>query len=82
MKVDIVKELLNNHSDEEITAYLDSIVTGLLQNYKTAIKQNQSELLYGNIGDLTLVATIIRAMKNRNEAREAMKNSCYNKFIN
>ncbi len=75
MKVDIVKELLNNHSDEEITAYLDSIVTGLLQNYKTAIKQNQSELLYGNIGDLTLVATIIRAMKNRNEAREAMKNS-------
>jgi hypothetical protein len=75
MKVDIVKELLNNHSDEEITAYLDSIVTGLLQNYKTAIKQNQSEILYGNIGDLTLVATIIRAMKNRNEAREAMKNS-------
>lgn len=75
MKVDIVKELLNNHSDEEITAYLDSIVTGLLQNYRTAIKQNQSELLYGNIGDLTLVATIIRAMKNRNEAREAMKNS-------
>lgn len=75
MKVDIVKELLNNHSDEEITAYLDSIVTGLLQNYKTAIKQNQSELLYGNIGDLTLVATIIRAMKNRNEAREVMKNS-------
>lgn len=75
MKVDIVKELLNNHSDEEITAYLDSVVTGLLQNYKTAIKQNQSELLYGNIGDLTLVATIIRAMKNRNEAREAMKNS-------
>lgn len=75
MKVDIVKELLNNHSDEEITAYLDSIVTGLLQNYKTAIKQNQSEILYGNIGDLTLVATIIRAMKNRNDAREAMKNS-------
>lgn len=75
MKVDIVKELLNNHSDEEITAYLDSIVTGLLQNYRTAIKQNQSEILYGNIGDLTLVATIIRAMKNRNEAREAMKNS-------
>lgn len=75
MKVDIVKELLNNHSDEEITAYLDSIITGLLQNYRTAIKQNQSEILYGNIGDLTLVATIIRAMKNRNEAREAMKNS-------
>lgn len=75
MKVDIVKELLNNHSDEEITAYLDSVITGLLQNYKTAIKQNQSEILYGNIGDLTLVATIIRAMKNRNEAREAMKNS-------
>ena len=73
MKIDVVKEMLEKHSDDEVIAYLDSVITGLLQNYKTAIKQNQSELLYGNIGDLTLVATIIRAMKNRNDAREAQK---------
>ena len=73
MKVDIVKELLEKHSDEEVIAYLDSVVTGLLQNYKTAAKQNQPELLYGNLGDLAMVASIVRAMKNRYEAREAAK---------
>ena len=74
MKVDLTKELLANHSDEEIVAYLDSVVTGLLQNYRTATKQNQPELLYGNLGDIALTASIIRAMKNRNDAREAAKN--------
>ena len=73
MKVDIVKELLEKHSDDEVIAYMDSLMTGLLQNYRTAIKQNQSELLYGNLGDLTMVASILRGMKQRNEAREAQK---------
>lgn len=73
MKVDITKELLNNHSDEEIVAYLDSVLTGLLQNYRTATKQNQPELLYGNLGDLVLVASVVRAMKQRNDAREVQK---------
>lgn len=73
MKIDITKELLNNHSDEEMIVYLDSVITGILQNYRTAIKQNQSELLYGNLGDLTMIASIIRAIKQRNEVRESMK---------
>jgi len=73
MKVDITREMLERHSDEEIIAYLDSVVTGLLQNYRTATKQNQPELLYGNLGDLAMVAAIIRAMKQRNDAREAQK---------
>ena len=71
MKVDIVSELLNNHSDEEIIAYLDSLATGVLQNYKTATKQKQSELLYGNLGDIALIASVIRSMKQRNDARES-----------
>lgn len=73
MKIDIVREMLEKHSDDEVIAYLDSVVTGLLQNYRTATKQNQPELLYGNLGDLVMVASIIRAMKNRNDAREAQK---------
>ena len=71
MKVDIVSELLNNHSDEEIIAYLDSLATGILQNYKTATKQKQPELLYGNLGDIVLIASVIRSMKQRNDARES-----------
>lgn len=73
MKVDITKELLQNHSDEEIIAYLDSVMTGILQNYKTATKQKQPEILYSIIGDIALVSSIIRAMKQRDEAREAAK---------
>lgn len=75
MKVDIVKELLSNHSDEEIIAYLDKVATGILGNYKIAANANQPQLLFGNIGDITMIATIIRAMKQRNEAREALKES-------
>ena len=73
MKIDIVKEMLEKHSDEEVISYLDSVITGLLQNYRTATKQNQPELLYGNLGDLAMMAAIIRAMKQRNEARESQK---------
>ena len=72
-KVDITKELLKNHSDEEIIAYLDTVTTGIVKNYKIAASANQPQLLFGNLGDVTMVATIIRAMKNRNEAREAAK---------
>ena len=73
MKVDIVKEMLEKHSDDEVVVYLDSVMTGLLQNYRTAAKQNQPGLLYGNLGDLAMVASIIRAIKQRNDAREAQK---------
>lgn len=69
MKVNIVKELLDNHSDEEIIAYLDKMATGIIGNYKTAANANQPQLLFGNLGDVTMVATILRAMKNRNDAR-------------
>lgn len=73
MKVDVIKEMLEKHSDDEVIVYLDSVVTGVLQNYRTAVKQGQPELLYGNLGDLAMIASIIRAMKQRNEAREAQK---------
>lgn len=69
MKVNIVKELLDNHSDEEIVAYLDKMATGIVGNYKTAANANQPQLLFGNLGDVTMIATILRAMKNRNDAR-------------
>ena len=73
MSVDVVKEMLTNHSDAEVIAYLDSVMTGLLQNYKIATKQNQPELLYSNLGDIAMVASIIRAMKKRNDAIAAQK---------
>ena len=74
-KVDIVKELLEKHTDEEIIAYLDGMATGLLQNYRIATKQNQPQLLFGNLGDLVMIASVLRAMKQRNDNVEAQRQS-------
>lgn len=74
-KVDIVRELLEKHTDEEIIAYLDNMATGLLQNYRTATKQNQPQLLFGNLGDLVMIASVLRAMKQRNDNVEAQRQS-------
>lgn len=73
MKIDIVRELLEKHTDEEIIAYLDGMATGILQNYRTATKQNQPQLLFGNLGDLVMITSILRAMKQRNDNVEAQR---------
>lgn len=75
MKVDIVKEMLERHSDEEVIAYLSKVMTGVAQNYQTALKANQPETLWGNLGDIAMVSSILRGIKSRNDAREALKES-------
>lgn len=73
-KVNIEAEMLFNHTDEEIIEFLDSMMTGVLKNYRTAISANQPEILWGNLGDISLVASLIREMKKRNTTRQAQKN--------
>ena len=73
MKVDITKELLDNHSDEEIIAYLSKVMNGVVQNYQIALKANQPEALWSNLGDITMVSSILKAIKTRNDAREAQR---------
>lgn len=75
MKVDIVKEMLERHSDEEVIAYLSKVMTGVAQNYQTALKANQPETLWGNLGDIAMVSSILRGIKARNDTREALKES-------
>lgn len=74
-KISIESEILSNHTDEEVVEYLDSILTGLLKNYRVALEKGQSEVLWGNLGDVTLVAAIIREMKKRNATRQAQRNT-------
>lgn len=74
-RISIESEILSNHTDEEIVEYLDSILTGLLKNYRVALEKGQSEVLWGNLGDVTLVAAIIREMKKRNATRQAQRNT-------
>ena len=74
-KIDIVKETLDRHTEAEVISYLDTLLTGVLQNYRTSLKQNQVEILRGNLGDITLAASLVREMKKKNDAIEAQKQS-------
>lgn len=73
--INIIGEIIEKHSDEEIIAHLDKIVAGVVKNYTVALDKGNSDILWANLGDLTQVASILRGMRKRNEAREAQKES-------
>ena len=73
--INVVGELIERHSDEEIIAHLDKIVAGVVKNYTVALDKGNSDIVWANLGDLTQVASILRGMRKRNEAREAQKES-------
>lgn len=71
--INIVNEVIERHSDEEIISYLDSIITGVVKNYKVSLEKGDSNILWANLGDLTQIATVIRGLKKRNAEREVQK---------
>lgn len=73
--INIIGEIIERHPDEEIIAHLDKIVAGVVKNYTVALDKGNSDILWANLGDLTQVASILRGMRKRNEAREAQKES-------
>ncbi len=73
--INIIGEIIEKHSDEEIIAHLEKIVAGVVKNYTVALDKGNSDILWANLGDLTQVASILRGMRKRNEARKAQKES-------
>lgn len=73
--INIIGEIIEKHSDEEIIAHLEKIVAGVVKNYTVALDKGDSDILWANLGDLTQVASILKGMRKRNEAREAQKES-------
>lgn len=71
MKVNTVAELINNHSDEEIIEYLNGIISGVVKNYKVSLEKGDSNVLWANLGDISLVSSILRALYKRNQERLA-----------
>lgn len=70
--MDIAKDVVDKYSTEQIIAYLDSLVAGVLQNYKTSLKANQPQITWGSIGDIAQVRSILHEMKKRDEAKKAL----------
>lgn len=73
--INVVGEMIEKHSDEEIIAHLDKVMSGIVKNYTIALDKENSNILWANLGDLTQVASILRGLKKRNEAREIQKKS-------
>lgn len=73
--INVVGEMIEKHSDEEIIAHLDKVVSGVVKNYTVALEKVDSGILWANLGDLTQAAAILRGLRKRNEARDAQKNS-------
>lgn len=71
--MDIVKDIVDKYSTEQIVAYLDTIATGVLKNYKTSLSSNQPHIIWGSIGDIAQMKAVLHEMKKRNDAREAQK---------
>lgn len=68
MKVDIVKDVLEKHTDEEIIAFLLEAMKGVQRNYKNSVELKQPETLWSSLGDIIMVTAILREIKARNDA--------------
>lgn len=70
-EVNVTSDVIEKYSDGEIISYLSKVMNGVLKNYQTAIKVNQPEVLWGNLGDIELVVSILRAKDKENKLRLA-----------
>lgn len=70
-KVNVVNEILERHSDPEITEYLFRIMTGVVKNYKAALDRGDASILWANLGDLERVASMLQAVYRRDQDRLA-----------
>lgn len=72
-EINIISDLLDKYSEEEIISYLTRIMNGVLKNYRTAIQANQPEVLWGSLGDLEQVTSILRGMDKAYKMKLAQK---------
>ena len=73
MTVDLEKELLEKHTDPEIIAFLYKVMGGVVKNYNNGLTANSANYLWGSFADVVMVRSILGEMKQRNDAKEALK---------
>lgn len=70
---DLEKEIINNHSDKEVIAFLYKVMSGVVKNYNNGLNEKSSEYLWGSFADVVMVKSILGEMKHRDDAIEAQK---------
>ena len=73
--MNLAADILDKYTPEQVTAYLDKVTIGVLKNYQTAIKTNQPHILFGSLGDITQIQSILHEMRKRDEERAALTES-------
>ena len=73
--MDITKDIVDKYTIDQIVAYLDKLSSGVLKNYQTAIKLNQPQILFGDLGDIAQIRAVLHEINKRNQEREAAKQS-------
>lgn len=68
--MNIIEDMLK-HKDEEVIAYLAKVMQGVVKNYNLSLEKNQPEILWGNLGDLTMVSQVLKAMDKRTQEKLA-----------
>lgn len=71
--MNLAGDILDKYSREQVIAYLDNVINGVLRNFKTSLEKGDSNILWANLGDLTQIRSILHEMKKRDDEREAMK---------
>lgn len=72
-EVNIVSDVMDKYSEEEIISYLSRVLNGVSKNYQVALKTNQPEVLWGNLGDIELAASILKGMDKVYKLKLAQK---------
>ena len=70
-KINVVPELVDRHSDQEITEYLYRIMAGVIKNYRVSLEKGDSTILWANLADLEQVTSVLQAVNKRNQERLA-----------
>ena len=70
MAVNVIADIMK-HKDEEIIEFLYKTMNGIIQNYDVSVREKEPALLWGNIGDLAMVKSVLKAMKDRNNEKLA-----------
>lgn len=69
--MDIAKDIIDKYPSEQIVAYLDRLIGGVVKNYKLGLQSGRPEFLWSSLGDIVQVREIIHEIKTRDDARLA-----------
>lgn len=69
--MDLAKDIVEKYPIEQVIDYLDRLSAGVLKNYQTAIKVNQPEVLFGDLGDIAQIRAVLHTINKQNQERIA-----------